>query len=119
MKLSEVKGEKALEMFADLIEPVAEIMGDKKVSSVLREGKKAKAISIAIKNHKYAVMQIMAILDDKDIKEFEKECNIMSLPKKLLDIVNDPSIFELFTSQGQETKTPSGSVTANITESEN
>lgn len=117
MKLSDVKGEKALDMLADLIEPVAEIASDKDVVRRLRAGKKAKAVSTAIKNHKKAVMQVLAVLDGVPVDEYE--CNILSLPKKLLDIVNDPAIFELFTSQSQETQTPSGSATANITEEKN
>ena len=119
MKLSEVKGEQALDMFADLIEPVADIAKDKDFSKILKSGNKPAAIKIAIKNHKPAVMSIMATLEGKTVEEYVKECNIFSLPKKILEIINDPAIFELFTSQGQETPTPSGSVTANITAKEN
>lgn len=127
MKLSEVKGEKALDMLADLIEPVMEIIDDKEISEILksRDKKKSestkiilsKAVAKAIKNHKDAVIRILATLDDVPVEKYE--CTIMSLPKKLLDILNDPAIFELFTLQGQETPTSSGSVTANIMESGN
>lgn len=113
MKLSEVKGEKALDMLADLIEPVSAIMADKEVTGMIRKGKRAKAISAAIKKHKKEVLEVMATLNGKSVKEYEKECNILSLPKQVLDIINDPAIFELFTSQSQETKTPSGSATEN------
>lgn len=124
MKLSEVKGEKALDMFADLIEPAMEIVEDKEITKVFqdREGKStksvlAKAVAIAIKKHKKAVIQMLATLDDVPVEEYD--CNIMSLPKKALDILNDPAIFDLFTSQGQETQTPSGSATENIEVKEN
>lgn len=119
MKLSEVRGEKALDMVADLIEPIADIIGDSEISAILKTRKSAKdtkmviaqAVSKAIKNHKASVIAILATLDDVPVSEYE--CNIMSLPKKLLDILNDPAIFELFTLQSQETQTPSGSVMAN------
>ena len=127
MKLSEVKGEKALDMFADLIEPITEILDDKEIAKIWKSRKTkdgqtlksvlGKAVSVAIKNHKTAVITILAILDDVPVEEYE--CNILSLPKKLLDILNDPAIFDLFTSQGQETQEPSGSAMANIAESEN
>lgn len=117
MKLSEIKGEQALDMLADLIEPVGEIAGDKEVAGFIRKGKRAKAISVAIKKHTKAVISIMATLDGVPVKDYE--CNILSLPKKILDIVNDPAVLELFTPQGQETQTPSGSVTANTTANEN
>ena len=126
MKLSEVKGEKALDMFADLIEPVTEILDDKEIAKIWKSRRKdgagtkailGRAVSAAIKNHKQAVIQILATLDDVPVEQYE--CNIMSLPKKMLDILNDPAIFELFTLQGQETQTTSGSAMVNTTESGN
>lgn len=117
MKLSEVKGEKALDMLADLIEPIMEIIEDKEVSKILKsrhnkdkdEKDKAestkiilgRAVSAAIKNHKKAVIAILATLDDIPVDQYE--CNLLSLPKKMMDIINDPAIFDLFTSQSQET----------------
>lgn len=112
MKLSEVKGEKALDMLADLIEPIMEIIEDKEVSKILKsrhnkdkaESTKiilGRAVSAAIKNHKKAVITILATLDDIPVDQYE--CNLLSLPKKMMDIINDPAIFDLFTSQSQET----------------
>lgn len=124
MKLSEVKGEKALDMFADLLEPIAEIIDDKEVTKLWKNRKGmstkqvlAKTVAAAIKTHKSAVITILATLDGVPVEEYE--CNILSLPKKALDILNDPAIFELFTLQGRETSTPSGSVTGNTTVNEN
>ena len=117
MKLSEVKGEQALDMLADIIEPISEIMADRKITVLIRKKERAKAISAAIKDHKKAVIQILATLDGKPVDEYE--CNIFSLPKQVLDIVNDPAVLDLFISQTQQTSTPSGSATANIEENEN
>lgn len=101
MKLSEVKGEKALDVLADIIEPISEIIADKEVAKTLRSGKKSKAVSLAIKNHKKAVIEVLAALDGKSVNEYE--CNLLSLPKQVLDIVNDPAVIELFTSQTPKT----------------
>lgn len=112
MKLSEVKGEKALDMLADLIEPIMEIIEDKEVSKILKSRHSkdkadstkiilGRAVSAAIKNHKKAVITILATLDDIPVDQYE--CNLLSLPKKMMDIINDPAIFDLFTSQSQET----------------
>ena len=111
MKLSDVKGEKALDMLADLIDPIMEIIEDKEVSKILKsrndkdkaESTKrilGKAVSTAIKNHKKAVIAILATLDDIPVDKYE--CNLLSLPKKMMDVINDPAIFDLFTSQSQE-----------------
>ena len=114
MKLSEIKGEKALDTIAELIEPVAEIICDAEIAKTRKqEGGRVKAISIAIKNHKSAVMSILAALNGQTVEEYAKECNVLSLPKQLLDIINDPVMFDLFTSQNQETLTPSGSAMEN------
>ena len=101
MKLSDIKGEKALDVLADIIEPISEIMADKEVAKTTRSSKRSKAISLALKNHKAAVIQILAALDGKDVSEYE--CNLLSLPKQILDIVNDPAVIELFTSQTPKT----------------
>ena len=45
MKLSEIKGERALEVLADLIEPVAEILGDKEIVAVLQSGKRVQYLN--------------------------------------------------------------------------
>lgn len=113
MKLSEIKGEQALDVLADIIEPASEIMTDKAVVDMARSGKKVKAISSAIKNHKKAIVEILAVLDGKEADEYE--VNVLTLPAKLLEILNDQMVMSLFTSQGQTPgKTSSGSATENI-----
>lgn len=109
MKLSDVKGEKALDMLADLIDPASEIMADKEIKAVFQtRGKKGaekppkmRAVKLALKKHKGAVMEILAALEGKDPDTYAKEVNILTLPMKLLDILNDKELMGLFTSQGQ------------------
>ena len=98
MKLSEYQGEAALDILADLIEPAGEIMSDKKIGEVFKQNR-FKAIGLAIKNHKKAVMQIMATLDGVPVEEYK--CNVLTLPTKVLQLLNDPELVQLFTSQGQ------------------
>ena len=98
MKLSEYHGEAALDLLADLIEPAGEIMSDKGIGEVF-EKNRFKAISLAIKNHKKAVMQIMAAMDGVPVEEYK--CNVFTLPVKILEILNDPGLVQLFTYQGQ------------------
>lgn len=108
-KLSEYRGEEALDVLADLIEPAAEIMRDKEVAAVFREKNAAGAISIALKKHKKAVLSIMARLEGENPDTYAP--SVLALPMKLMDILNDPEFASLFTSQGQITeKTNSGSV---------
>lgn len=98
MKLSEYQGEAALDILADLIEPAGEIMSDKQIGDIFKENR-FKAIGLAIKNHKMAVMQILATMDGVPVEEYK--CNVFSLPVKILEILNDPEMIQLFQYQGQ------------------
>jgi hypothetical protein len=111
MKLSDIKGEKALDVLADLLEPAAEIMGDKEVEAAYNSGQVLKAVKVAIKNHKKAVLNVLAITEGEDPETYQP--NVFSLPAKLLEILNDPEIMGLFSWQGQTEKTSSGSATEN------
>lgn len=114
MKLSEYQGEAALDILADLIEPAGEIMSDKQIGDVFKENR-FRAIGLAIKNHKKAVMQIMATMDGVPVEEYK--CNVFTLPVKILELLNDPDIVQLFTYQGQTGDADStGSASANIEE---
>ena len=114
MKLSEYQGEAALDILADLIEPAGEIMSDKQIGDVFKENR-FKAIGLAIKNHKKAVMQILATMDGVPVEEYK--CNVFTLPVKILELLNDPDIVQLFTYQGQTGgANSSGSASENIEE---
>lgn len=120
MKLSEYKGEQALDMLADLIEPAAAIMADKEIARIGKSGQpRSKLIKPAIKNHKQEVIEILAILDGEDPEDYAEKVNLFTLPAKLLEILNDPDLMSLFTLQGQnKEETNSGSATENTEESE-
>ena len=92
--------EQELDLFADLLEPVAEILGDKAVSDVFRTGgKPITAIKYAIKNHKAAVIEILARIDETPVAEYH--VSALALPVKLLNLLNRPELKDLFTLQGQ------------------
>ena len=112
MKLSEYQGEVALDILADMIEPAGEIMSDKQIGDVFKENR-FKAIGLAIKKHKRAVMQILATMDGVPVDEYK--CNVFTLPMKILELLNDPALIQLFTYQGQTgDASSSGSASENI-----
>ena len=114
-RLNEFRGEEALDLLADLIEPASEIMTDKRLVALFRSGKMAEAAKIVLKEHPRAVLNIMARLDGKDPDTYAP--SVFALPAQLLEILNDPELISLFTSQGQnEDQTNSGSASATITE---
>lgn len=109
MKLSELKGEAALDALADMIEPITEVASDVHFVKCIRDGNRIKAVELAIRNHKKAIIQILAASEGKKPEEYE--VSILTLPKKLLEVFNDPEVMSLFPSQGQETS--SGSAMGN------
>ena len=114
MKLSEYQGEAALDILADLIEPAGEIMSDKEIGEVFKKNR-FKAVALAIKKHKNAVMKIMSTIDGIPVEEYK--CNVFTLPVKILELLNDPALVQLFTYQGQTgDANSSGSASANIGE---
>lgn len=113
MKLSEIQGERALDVFADILEPGAVILGDENVKELFRAGKRLPAISHAIRSHKKEVIEIVAALDG--VKPEEVKVNLLTLPIKLLELLNDPEVISLF-SYPSQTESPSGDTSGNITE---
>ena len=98
MKLSEFKDDSALDLIADIIEPATEILADPAIKEAFSRSKMA-AIKVTIKSHKNAIREIMARLDGKNPEEYH--FTALSLPGKLLSLLNDPNLQQLFMSSGQ------------------
>lgn len=114
MNVSDIKGEEALDVLVDIIDPAAAILADKEIAEAYRADRKLEVVKLAIKNHKPEVVQIMAVLDGEDPKTYRP--GVFTLPKKLLEIMNDPELSELFSYQ--DSVTSSGSVTESTEEKE-
>lgn len=114
MKLSEIKGEAAIEVIALIIEPATEIMTDVEFRDVARKRNIPKAASIALKNHKKAVLEILAALDGEDPETYNP--SLLSIPAKLLELLNDPELTALFSPQDQISETKSSGPVSENTE---
>lgn len=111
MKISEIKGEAALDALADIIDPATEILSDPEIKKMYNSGQpRLLMIKYLLKNHKKPLLSIMATLDGVPVDEYE--FNLITLPMKLMELMNDPDLVMLFQSQGQSIKeTSSGSAT--------
>lgn len=114
MKLSEIKGEAALDAVADLIDPIAEIARDRILVGLLRLKNYPEAIKLSVKSHKKSVIKILAILNQQDVETYEP--SLVDLPLMLLDLVNDPMLASLFQSQAETTEETSSSPATESTE---
>lgn len=97
MKLSEINGKAAIEVIGLIIEPATEIMTDVEFRDFARKRNIPKAASVALKNHSEAVLEILAALDGEDPKTYNP--SLLSIPAKLLEMLNDPELLALFSSQ--------------------
>ena len=107
------QNEEALDLFADLMEPVAEILADPDVRVLFGNGKlNAKAIKPAIKNHKSAIIEILARLHGQEPDEYK--VNVFMIPIELTNLMNRPEVQDFLASLGQnEDEDGSGSPTEN------
>lgn len=102
--MRDLSNEEALDLFADLMEPAAEILTDDEVKKAYSE-KPLKGIKLAIKRHKRTWITILALLDG--VPESKYQVNVLTLPMKVLELVNRPDfqpiVQELFQLQDQMT----------------
>lgn len=120
MKLSDFKGEDALDVLADIIEPATEIVNDEEIKDAFSDdgkGKKlAAVVKIALKKHKHAVLEILAACEQKPYEEYVQTVTVFTLPLKALEIFNDRELVAFFQSSlGMSTGESSGDATANTT----
>lgn len=104
--------EEKLDLFADLLEPLGQILTDEAVKEAFKTKSRLKAISVAIKRHKRTIVEMLALIDGVPPKEYTVD--IVALPLRLLEFANRPEIQELFLSQAQTNAVSvSGSATEN------
>lgn len=102
MRLSDFKGEEAIDVLADIIEPLSIILIDEEIQK-LAEKKVAPLFYVKpiLKVHKKEIIEILAILDRKTVEDYKKDLNLLTLPMQVLELINDPEVQNLFSSQGQ------------------
>lgn len=119
MRLSDFENEKALDALADLLDPLSVILTDEEIKKLYNaKASKLKIVQALLRSHSKEVIHVLAILDDVPVEEYR--VNLLTLPIKLMQLLNDPEIQEVFTSQGQKnTETSSGSAMETIEDGAN
>ena len=93
-KLSEIKGEEALDVLAEIIEPAAQIFTDENVKEALKSGSRIKATKIILKDHTKAILTLMATLEETPVEEYKP--TLLALPALIIEVLNDPELNSLF-----------------------
>ena len=112
MKFNELKNERAIEALADMFDPIVEIASDDEIKSAARSDNRVLMVKLILKNHARAIFELMAASEGIPVDEYE--CNMLTLPAKLIEMFNRPEFSFLFPSQGQKMEETSfGSATEN------
>ena len=112
MKLSDFKGEEAIEVLADIMEPASVIMSDPDVQRMIthKGNSYLKIASYILKEHPKDILNMYEPLT----KESKEEATPPKLIRLILDIINDEELRSLFSSQSpDEALKSSGSATEN------
>ena len=113
VKLSDYKGEEAIELWADLLDPISAILTNKEVVQVVRSNKSRLEIAKTIlKNNKDEATQILLRIDPEPIDGINLVMRLMFI---LAEIGQNEDIKPFFGSAAQDMtgNESSGSVTEN------
>lgn len=97
MKLSNLRGEDAIDTMADLIEPITEIASDKEFEKLYKSKPLLFSVKHCLKHHKKSVLEILAILNCEDPDYFDPK--FWEIPKMIFDVLDDENVKSLFLSQ--------------------
>ena len=110
MKLSEIKGERTIDVLADITAPIIEIASDENASKLFKrekcpEGMEPSAFMLQrirdalpplLKGHKSEIMSIMAALDGVTPEEYEENMTLASLVSDLFEMLTDEELLAFF-----------------------
>lgn len=115
--LKDYKGEEAIELWADLAEPIAKIMADEEVKNSYGNGKPIIImVKTILKRHKEEAEEILLRIDDTPINALNLVTRTLSVA---LEVINDESVASFLLQASEEEATTSGNVMEITTESEN
>lgn len=116
MKITDFKGEEALDLLVNIMEPVTIIFADKAVRDAYKSQPKLLLVKTVIKSHKAEVLEIMAMLNGMSADEYKAVITIPGLIRQMLELINDKELQSFLESQAAETEsTASGLPTENTT----
>lgn len=125
MRLSDIKGDRAIEVLADLIGPITTLASDKEIKSLfnVKSVKKDKTGNVdkeliakklksnlqfklpaLLKQHKEELFTVLSTLNGLTYEEYANSVSLPKLVTDVFDCITDPELQSLFTSAGQVTE---------------
>lgn len=114
MKLSDIKGDRVLDVIADIIDPIANMVQDKDVAAMFErkavpEGMEArdffaermrKGLPILLKNHKADIIAIMAAIEGVTPGQYAVSLDLPKLFTDVMELVTDDAFLDFLSSSG-------------------
>ena len=121
MRLSDIKGDRTLEVIAEIIDPIANIAEDKEASAMFKREKLPdgmtakkflmkrvrKSLPVLLKGHKADIIAILSSIEGVSTEEYAGALNLVKLVKDCTDLLTDEAFMELFISAQSETNSGS------------
>lgn len=116
MKLSDVKGDRTLDVIADLIDPIANIAQDKDVAKMFKrekvpEGMEANeffaqrmraGMPALLHGHKQDIVAILATIEGVEPEKYAEELNLVKLIRDFMELVTDETFLGFLASSPTE-----------------
>jgi hypothetical protein len=129
MKLSDIKGDRVLDVIADIIDPIANMVQDKDVAAMFKreavpEGMDArdffakrmcKGLPVLLKSHKADIIAIMAAIEGVTPEQYAASLDFPKLFTDVMELVTDDAFLNFLSSSetGKGADVP-GSASANF-----
>lgn len=112
-RILDARGDEALDVLSDLLEPIGEITADPEISAMMKTGGKGGTVldlaRATLKNHKEAVIRVMAIDDGKTVDEEKTLITVLTIPGRLVRLMTVPAVRELLFGLAETGKPATGS----------
>lgn len=114
MKLSDIKGDRVLDVIADIIDPIANMVQDRDVAAMFErkavpEGMDArdffaermrKGMPVLLKGHKADIIAIMAAIEGVTPEQYAASLDFPKLLTDAMELVTDDAFFDFLSSSG-------------------
>lgn len=116
MRLSDIKGDRVLDVIADIIDPIANIASDETASALFKreklpEGMTAKAfllerarkaVPALLKGHKSDIITVLATIEGISAYDYRASLTLAKLIQDTAELLTDEAFGELFISAQSE-----------------
>lgn len=100
MKFSDFRNGDAIDLLADLLDPIANIASDMEFRKLVmaKNRDRARIAQYLLRNHKNDVMEVLARMNGQTVAEYD--ANAVQMLTQVMAILNDAEFAQFFQSQG-------------------